>query len=101
SGPLDQQTLLGLQNRGINRQFPVLTTSSSVALGGMNPLGQGAQANQFERRPSGVVNVSWVKDNHSYRFGAEYRLEKYPQRGFTNAAGNYTFNTNYTLQSAL
>ena len=101
SGPLDQQALLGLQNRGINRQFPVLTTASSVALGGMNVLGQGAQANQFERRPSGVVNISWVKNNHSYKFGAEYRLEKYPQRGFTNAAGNYAFSTNYTVQSAL
>ncbi len=101
TGPLDQQALLGLQNRGINRQFPTLTTATSVALGGMNTLGQGAQANQFERRPSGVVNLSWVKNNHSFKFGAEYRLEKYPQRGFTNAAGNYAFNTNYTLQSAL
>ncbi|MEO5922786.1 MAG: TonB-dependent receptor [Bryobacteraceae bacterium] len=101
TGPLNQQTLLGLQNRGINRQFPVLTTATSVALGGLNVLGQGAQANQFERRPSGVVNLSWVRNNHSYKFGAEYRLEKYPQRGFTNAAGNYTFNTNYTTQSAL
>ncbi len=102
-GPVNQQQLLGLPNRGIDRHFPLLTTAQSVALGGMQTLGTGAsaQANQLERRPSGVVNVTWVKNNHSYKFGAEYRLEKYPQRNFNNTTGAYVFNTNNTLQSAL
>src|SRR3569832_1092140 len=78
-GPVDQQALLGLPNRGITRQFPILTTTptlQSVTLGGMNVLGPSAGlANQFERRPSGVVNLSWVKNNHNFIFVAEYLLE--------------------------
>jgi hypothetical protein len=102
-GPVNQQSLLGLPNRGIDRHFPLLAVGQSVALGGMSNLGTAGstQGNQFERRPSGVVNMSWVKNNHSFKFGSEYRLEKYPQRGFTNTTGNYAFGTNATLQTAL
>ncbi len=101
-GPVNQQSLLGLPNRGIDRQFPLLTTANSVALGGLTALGpQAGQGSQFERRPSGVVNLTWVKNNHSFKFGSEYRLEKYPVRTFGNTTGNYVFNTNATLQTAL
>lgn len=88
---------LGLRGASMNRTFPVMTTGSSLALGGMSTLGPGAQGNQFERRPSGVANLSWVRGNHSLKFGAEYRLEKYPNRGYTNVSGNYSFGTAYTL----
>ena len=102
-GPVNTQTLLGLPSVGFSRHFPLLATGSSVALGGMSNLGTAGstQGNSFERRPSGVVNLSWVKSNHSFKFGAEYRLEKYPTRSFSNSTGNYTFGTNATLQTAL
>ncbi len=101
-GPVNTQTLLGLPNPGIIRQFPSIVTAASTALGGMNALGpQAGQGNSFERRPSGVVNLSEVRGNHSIKFGAEYRLEKYPPRGFTNVTGNYNFGINATQQTAL
>jgi hypothetical protein len=108
-GPVNTQTLLGLKPGTVTRTFPLITTFQSQALGGMSNIGTGGQGNSFERRPSGVVNLSWVKNNHSYKFGSEYRLEKYPQRTFTNTTGNYSFattagtvtTTNGTLQTAL
>jgi hypothetical protein len=77
----------------------------------MSQIGPSSNSNQFERRPSGVVNLSWVKNNHSFKFGSEYRLEKYPFRNYTNVAGFYQFSSattgtatnasNATVQSAL
>lgn len=100
-GPVDTQALIGLKPGSIKRTFPVMATGATAALGGMSTIGTGGQGNSFERRPSGVVNLSWVKNNHSFKFGSEWRDERYPTRGFTNTTGNYNFGTNATLQTAL
>jgi hypothetical protein len=97
---------LGLKGATVNRTFPQINTNpGTTATGGMSQLGTGVQGNSFERRPSGVVNLSWVKGNHSFKFGSEYRLEKYPQRSNNfvtgSVSGIYTFGTNYTTQTAL
>ncbi len=101
-GPVDTQALLGLAPGSLVRQFPQISNGTpSTTTGGMSQIGPSSNSNQFERRPSGVVNLSWVKNNHSFKFGSEYRLEKYPFRNFTNVAGFYTFGSNATLQTAL
>jgi hypothetical protein len=105
-GPINTQTLINLPNRGFSRHFPLITTTTApipVATGGMSALGTSlsTQGNSFERRPSGVVNLSWVKSNHSFKFGSEWRDERYPTRTFTNTTGNYTFGANATQQTAL
>jgi hypothetical protein len=92
---------LGLRGAILHRQFPRINVGTSgAALGGMSPLGVGAQSRTFERRPAGNASLSWVKNNHTYKFGAEYRLEKYPLYSLTNVAGNYSFG-NSTLQTSL
>lgn len=101
-GPVDTQALLGLSPGTLVRQFPQISNGAvSSTTGGMSQIGPSSNTNSFERRPSGVVNLSWVKNNHSFKIGAEYRLEKYPVRNFSNVAGFYTFGTNATLQTAL
>jgi hypothetical protein len=100
-GVVDTQALLGLAPGTMARTFPQFITAGTQNLGGMSTIGTGGQGNSFERRPSGVVNLSWVRNNHSFKIGSEYRLEKYPQRGFTNVSGSYTFGTNATQQTAL
>jgi hypothetical protein len=92
---------LGLRGATIVRHFPRLTVGSvSAAIGGMSALGPSPQAEQFERRPMGNVTVSWVRGNHTIKGGAEYRLEKFPTRTYTDATGNYTFG-NSTQQTSL
>lgn len=92
---------LGLRGAVINRTFPQIVTGTSQATGGMSTIGTGGQGNSFERRPSGTVNLTWVKNNHSFKFGSEFRVEKYPAYGFTNTTGGYGLNANSTTQTAL
>ncbi len=97
----DAQKELGLRGAILNRQFPrFLVGSVSAAVGGMSFLGVNAQSRTYERRPAGNASLSWVKDNHTFKLGAEYRLEKYPFYNLQNVAGAYTFG-NSTLQTSL
>lgn len=98
-GGYDTQANLGLKAGSITRTFPNLIQVPGTG-GGMSTIGTGGQGNSFERRPSGSVNLSTVRGNHSMKIGAEYRLEKYPTRGYTGTTGVYTFG-NSTQQTAL
>ena len=85
---------LGLKGSTLNRHFPVITVGSSgVGTGGMNNLGpsNAIQGSSYERRPSGVANLTWVKGNHTYKFGGEWRLERYPARNYGASSGLYSF----------
>ncbi len=95
------QRELGLRGATLNRNFPrFITGTSGAAIGGMSTLGPNFQGRSFERRPSGNLTLNWVKNNHTFKLGSEYRLEKYPNQGFTGTAGVYTFG-NSTLQTSL
>ncbi len=92
---------LGLRGATLNRQFPIINAGAGTnTTGGMSTLGVNAQNNTIERRPAGNINVSWVKNNHTFKIGGEWRDERFPIRGFTNVAGNYAFG-NSTVQTAL
>ncbi len=100
---------LGLTGARVDRQFPLFTMSApTTATGGMSSLGtQFGQSNSKERRPSGVANMTWVKGNHNYKIGGEWRLERYPIQAWTNTTGSYTFGASQsagigsTIQTAL
>jgi len=99
-------TAIGLKGATLNRNFPVLNVGCSIttcnATGGMNSLGPVfGQTVSGERRPSSVSSLSWVKGNHTYKFGGEWRGERYPNSGYSGTAGNYTFGANGTQQTAL
>jgi phage FluMu protein gp41 len=100
----DAEKELGLKGSTLNRHFPVINVGSAgVGTGGMNNLGpSGAiQGSTYERRPSGVANITWVKGNHTYKYGGEWRLERYPVRNFGASSGLYTFGSNSTQQTSL
>lgn len=100
----DAEKELGLKGSTLNRHFPVISVGSAgVSTGGMNSLGPAAaiQGSTYERRPSGVANVTWVKGNHTYKYGAEWRLERYPARNYSASSGLYTFGSNSTQQTSL
>lgn len=100
-------TSLGLRGSILNRTFPVINIpgtgaggAQAAATGGLSQLGPGIQGPQLERRPMGNVTLNWVKGNHTYKMGAEYRLEKYPNYSVSDTAGRYTFG-NSTQQTSL
>jgi hypothetical protein len=92
---------LGLAGASLNRTFPQFNIGSSATTGGMNAIGTGGQGPSYEQRPSGNLNVTWVKGNHNYKLGAEFRAEGYPAYGFTGTAGSYNFSAAQTQQTAL
>ncbi len=96
-------TQLGLTGQTTARYFPRIVTgvSGNESVGGLTTLGTLFPALSFERRPSGNVSASYVTGGHTYKFGAEYRLEKFPDYGLANTQGTYTFGANMTEQPSL
>ncbi len=41
-------------------------------------MGPGGQTRSRFLKPTGNISMSWVKDNHTYKFGSEVRIEGYP-----------------------
>ncbi len=82
----------------LNRLFPNFTPGASANFGGMSTTGAVAQStNGSERRPSGTLNLTEVHGNHTVKYGAEWREDRYPVSVFTNTAGNYSFTSAATV----
>ncbi|MEO5926500.1 MAG: TonB-dependent receptor [Bryobacteraceae bacterium] len=96
-------TQLGLVGQTTARYFPRIVTgvNGNESVGGLTTMGTLFPALSFERRPSGNVSASYVTGAHTYKFGAEYRLEKFPDYGLANTQGTYTFGANMTEQPSL
>ncbi|MEO5924634.1 MAG: TonB-dependent receptor [Bryobacteraceae bacterium] len=94
---------LGLNGHTYASRFPRIEMGfPAAALGGMNSLGPGTfNEKYFERRPSGNVSSSYVTGSHTFKLGAEYRLEKYPSYPLGGTAGVYTFGADWTRQTDL
>ncbi len=94
---------LGLVGGTTARYFPRIVTgvNANQSVGGLSTMGSLFPALSFERRPSGNVSASYVTGGHTYKFGAEYRLEKYPAYNLDNTQGTYTFGANMTEQPSL
>ena len=79
---------------GLGTRFPqMLGMTGPQNLGGMRGMGPGAQSQSREMKPTGNVSLSWVKSNHTFKFGGEIRIEGYPQTNFTNSNGTFNFST--------
>jgi hypothetical protein len=105
------QAALGIPGQTAARSLPEIFTgvSTNTAEGGMGNLGAQFDQHFWERRPSFVTSVSYVKGAHTYKVGFEIRQMKYPNFNWTGSAGVYTTGTstgtgnvsNWTTQTAL
>src|SRR6185369_9260049 len=57
------------------------------------------QVRNLLQRPTGNLSLSWVKGNHSYKFGGEVRFDGYPVATVSNTSGNFALSTNQTDNS--
>ena len=57
-----------------------------------NSMGPVAQQHQWQEKPTGSATLTWVKGNHSYKFGGEVRVESYPSTDTTPGNGWFYFN---------
>ena len=99
----DEFKELGLKGGLLPLYFPIITTGVNAddAIGGMNTLGSTFPTRSFERRPSGIVSATYVTGGHTFKLGADWRLEKYPNVIAANTQGTFVFGTNMTEQPSL
>ncbi|MBI4474370.1 MAG: TonB-dependent receptor [Acidobacteria bacterium] len=67
-----------------------------TANGGMKNMGPRIQRRTTVVKPTGVATLLWTKNNHTYKFGADWRLEGLPLSNFSNTSGTYGFNADQT-----
>ncbi len=94
---------LGLNGAIINKFFPPFsglcaggTVSACSGQGGMMNFGSASYANNISQVPSFNTSMTWVKGNHTVKFGGEFRTEGYPARVESNTSGSYIFSPNQT-----
>ena len=89
---------LGLKGGIQNRFFPSMSGFLSTLTGGMKGIGSEADSNQITQSPSFNLSLAWIKKNHSYKFGSEFRTEGYPAIIDSNSDGVYGFSAAETGQ---
>jgi hypothetical protein len=109
----DQKTLglIGTPNPG--GRFPSISglcvsgaginTSPCTGTGGMMNMGPGiggAQSLTKQMTPTWNTSVTWVQNNHTYKFGGELRIFGYPLHSLAATNGSFVFSANQTSQTA-
>ena len=78
--------------------FPRITGLSG-SLGGMGlNMGPSNGNLYFEDKPTANASLSYIRGNHSYKLGADWRIDVWTNRAYNQAIGNYTFGTAQTGQ---
>jgi hypothetical protein len=88
-------------------QFPVISGTAN-AQGGLGAatvgtapgaaLGQGAHSYTISEQPTSIANLTWVKGNHTYKFGASMLIQGDINLNLSTLNGTYAFSN---LQTAL
>jgi hypothetical protein len=92
-------TSLGLKGGLEYKWFPTITgLLSTSGAGGMVGIGSEAGTNSITQNPSFNTSATWVKGNHTFKFGGEFRTEGYPPIVDGNTLGVYNFAANETGQ---
>src|SRR5579875_1220647 len=96
NGPFSQPAqfpyMLGLANGQGGLGAATVGTTPGVALG------QGAHSYTISEQPTAIASLSWVKNNHSFKFGASMLLQGNINQNLSTLNGSYTFSN---LQTAL
>ena len=93
------QQQLGLNGGLEYKWFPTITgLLASSGAGGMVGIGSEAGTNSITQSPSFNTSATWVKGNHTYKFGGEFRAEGYPPIQDGNTLGVYNFAASETGQ---
>ena len=53
----------------------------------------------YEEKPTANINLTWVKGNHTYKFGGELTIEGYPEYSRWRSNGQFNFSNAETSRS--
>jgi hypothetical protein len=95
------QAAIGLTG-AVGPGFPRITGLGQGNFGGLN-LGIGpTNANDyFALKPTAVTSLTWVHNNHTYKFGAEWGNDAFINRNALNTYGSYGFSNAQTQDVAV
>jgi len=99
--PYDQSKI-GLPGAGAVNAFPAADVFPTIggicglfgcgAAGGFSPgIGASFDATAWEQKPTANLSLTWVKGNHTYKFGGDMTIEAYITQNKWRANGNFTF----------
>jgi len=91
----DAQKELGFAGQTVPRMFPAIQNANN-AQGGIKNLGPGTNRHIYYQKPTANSSLTWVKDNHTYKAGAEMRIEGVPTTLYSATNGIYQFSANET-----
>lgn len=79
-------------------RFPIFSMMTGLnSTGGMSNMGPAAgQVRAIEYKPTFNASVTWVKSNHTYKYGGDFRLDGFTDQTFTNTTGQFQFNAQQT-----
>lgn len=94
-------TGIGLPGATIDRNFPIFNglcseATGCTAVGGTYNMGPPGQTHSFWEKPAANASLTWVRDNHTVKFGFDGYWEAVPMIPYTNTNGAYTFSGNET-----
>ncbi len=96
------ETELGLRGATFNSRFPqFLGMTGASNTGGLDQLGPGAQSRSREAKPTFNASLAWVKDNHTFKFGADLVIDGHPTAAYTSTAGTYNFSADQTSNTSV
>jgi hypothetical protein len=87
----------------VNQFFPSFSglMTAIPSNGGMKNMGSSSDSHAYTEKPTYNASFTWVKSNHTYKFGAEFRTEGYPAVGTGSVNGSYVFSTATTSEPYL
>ena len=97
--PNYDENSLGLTGYPVSNYFPNFSGLSDFFTGGVSlaagPFGGGTIGpagflqNLWDEKPTANASMTWVKGNHTYKFGGELMIEGFPDKGVNRANGNF------------
>jgi hypothetical protein len=91
----DQVKELGLRGATLQKTFPTIM-DMTAARGGMKEMGPSGDSLVTENKPTANVSLTWIKNNHNYKFGGEMTLEGMNNQTAAGTNGFYAFSANQT-----
>jgi len=96
----DPTTQLGLQGPFTPLSFPSMSGLTS-AQGGVATLGPVGAVQNIMQKTTAVASLTWVSNNHTYKFGSELQVDGFPARIVQGTNGTFTFSAAETGQPYL
>ena len=92
----DQVKVLGLTG-AVGPGFPRITGLSQGSFGGVGiGIGQTNADDYFTIKPTGVASVTWIRNNHTFKLGGEFRIDAFIHKNGFQTYGSYAFSNQQT-----